>query len=86
MTEKQFEQEDPFELVQMYLNVPADDSFYEGMARTFIEEYMKLGFSDEEIFYLFREPFYKATHDILGKKGEDFVRHLIGEVRNGSGV
>jgi len=82
-TEKEFEQEDPFELVQMYLDVPADDPFYDQMARTFIEEYMKMGWADDEILALFHEPFYRGTHDVLQKKGEDFVKDLIREVRRG---
>ncbi|MBI2082176.1 MAG: hypothetical protein HYT76_01270 [Deltaproteobacteria bacterium] len=75
--------EDPFEMVQQFIDVPADDRFYDQMARTFIEEYLMMGWSDEEIFSLFQEPFYRGTHDILQKKGEAFVKSLIHEVRHG---
>lgn len=67
----------------MYLDVPADEAFYEKMARTFVEEYMLMGWSDEEILSLFQEPFYKGTHDILKKQGEPFVKKIIAEVRHG---
>ncbi len=80
---KKFEAEDPFEIVQSFLDVPADDSFYDQMTRTFIEEYMMMGWDDEQIFSLFEDPFYRGTHDILKRKGERFVKRLIGEIRNG---
>ena len=83
MAEKNFEQEDPLEMVQMVLDVPADDSFYEKMTRTFVEEYMMMGWSDEDIFSLFQKPFYRGTHDILQRKGEAFVRNIIRGVRYG---
>ena len=77
------ESDDPLEMVQAFLNLPADEDFYDQMARTFIEEYMMMGWSDEEIFSLFQEPFYRGTHDVLQKKGELFVKNLIHEVRHG---
>ena len=83
MAEKEFETEDPFEFVQMYLDVPADEHFYDQMARTFIEEYMTLGWADEDILSLFHEPFYRGTYDIWQTKGEEFVKNLIHEVRHG---
>ena len=82
-TEKEFEQEDPFEMVQMFLDLPADGNFYDQMARTFIEEYMRMGWDNDEILALFQEPYYRGTYDILQKNGEEFVKNLIDEVRNG---
>ena len=81
-TEKEVEQEDPFALVQMYIDVPADETFYDQMARTFIEEYMMMGWADDDILGLFQDPYYRGTHDILQKKGEEFVKNIIQEVRN----
>lgn len=83
MAEKEFEQDDPMAFVQMYLDTPADDAFYQDMAETFIEEYMMMGWSDEEIFHLFEDPFYRGTHEIWQRKGETFVKNLIREVRHG---
>ena len=80
---KEFEQEDPMAMVQMFLDTPADDSFYDQMARTFVEEYMRMGWADEEILALFHEPYYRGTYDILQKKGEPFVKNLINEAHNG---
>jgi hypothetical protein len=67
----------------MYVDAPADDSFYREMAITFIEEYMMMGWSDEAIFKIFEDPFYGSTYDIFRKKGGYFIRALIGEVRHG---
>ncbi len=80
---KEVEAEDPMALVQMFMDQPADENFYREMARTFIEEYMMMGWTDDEIFALFSEPYYRGTHDILQKKGEEFVNSMIREVRNG---
>lgn len=83
MAEKEFKHEDPFELVQMYMDIPADDSFYQQMTTTFVEEYMRLGWSDEDIFGLFQDPYYRGTYDILQKNGAEFVKNIIHEVRHG---
>jgi hypothetical protein len=80
---KEFEHGDPFQMVQMFLDVPADDNFYDQMARTFVEEYMRMGWADDDILSLFHDPYYRGTHDILKKKGEAFVKEIIHEVRHG---
>ncbi len=67
----------------MFMDIPADENFYDQMARTFIEEYMMMGWADDEILALFHEPYYRGTYDILQKKGEEFVKNLIDEVRRG---
>ena len=85
MAEKAVEQQDPFALVQNFLDVPADDTFYRQMAQTFIEEYMLIGWSDEDIFGLFENPFYQSTHKILQTKGEEWVRKLIEQTRVSEG-
>ncbi|MBI2067744.1 MAG: hypothetical protein HYT77_07010 [Deltaproteobacteria bacterium] len=77
------ESDDPLEIVQAFFDVPADNSFYREMARTFIEEYMMIGWADDEILALFHEPYYRGTYDILQKKGETFVKNIIDEVRHG---
>ena len=83
MAKKEFEKEDPFEMVQMFVDAPADDSFYEQMATTFIEEYMMFGWTDEEVLALFQDPYFQAPHGILEHKGEKYVKDLIAGVRHG---
>ena len=80
---KKPEIDDPFEMVQQFLEIPADDRFYDQMARTFIEEYMMMGWSDDEILALFRDSFYRGTYEIREREGEGFVKKIIQEVRNG---
>ena len=81
--EKGFEPDDPMELVPAVMDTPMDEASYRLMAETFVEEYMLLGFSDERIAELFRNPFFRGTHEILKTKGEPYVMGLIKEIRNG---
>ena len=81
--DKEFEAEDPMALTPAVMDIPMDDAAYRRMAETIVEEYMLLGFSDEKILELFRDPFYRATHQILKNKGESYLTELIQEVRNG---
>jgi hypothetical protein len=80
---KAFEEKDPLEMVAVQLDVPSEDACMLEMARTFVEEYMLMGWSDEAIFELFQNPFYKATHNILRLKGEEYVKTILKEIRNG---
>ncbi len=81
--DKEFDADDPMALVPAVMDVPMDEASYRQMAETFVEEYMLLGYSDEKIVGLFRNPFYRATHEILKTKGEAYVMDLIEEIRNG---
>jgi hypothetical protein len=83
MAEKHFEETDPFDFAQVVLEGVDADKYYQDMARTFIEEYLLMGYTDEKILALFKDPFYQASHFILQTKGEDFVKTLIREVHHG---
>ncbi len=76
MAEKRFEDDDPMVLVAA--GVPGDDA---DAAESFIDEFVRLGFSDEQLLELFRNPFYQATHRIFRTRGEAFVTSLIVQVR-----
>lgn len=67
----------PMELV----GVALPHGCMETMAQCLVEEYMFLGWSDEEILSLFLNPCFRSTHNIYRSKGEEFVRSLIQEVR-----
>ncbi len=77
MTTKPLEPEDPMALVGVQLEQGPDDNALTEMARCFVEEYARMGWSGERILRLFRNPFYRGPHQILRTKGEDFVRSLI---------
>ncbi|MCC6714546.1 MAG: hypothetical protein IT496_04890 [Gammaproteobacteria bacterium] len=74
---KPAEPHDPMELVGVVL----PGSGMENMAACLVEEYLMLGFSDQQILALFRRPCFGATHGIYRARGEDYVRALICDVR-----
>lgn len=73
--EKEPEADDPMDLVMN--PVPGGDP--EFMATCLIEEYARLGMSEEEILALFNQPVYQ-THALYRERGETWVRNLIQEV------
>lgn len=77
MAGKPFEDDDPMERVGVIL--PEGD--LEEMAECLVEEFIKMGFRDEELFQLFKSPFYEGTHRIYLEKGEEYVKAVIGKVR-----
>jgi len=76
MTQKPFEEDDPLELVAVGPFATEEDCL-EDMARTFIDEYARLGWNRERLLALFRDPFYQGPHAIYQVKGEAFVQQLI---------
>lgn len=76
MADKTVEDDDPMILVGV--GVPCDDEL---AAESFIDEFLGLGMSDSEVFELFRNPFYRATHRIFQNRGEAFISSLIARVR-----
>ena len=77
MAMKKLEPEDPMALVGVGFDRRPDEEALTEMARCFVEEYARMGWSGERIVRLFRNPFYRGPHQILRRKGEDFVRSLI---------
>ena len=82
MAEKEFEAEDPLSLTGMILDLPKEEAMKAEaeMAACFIEEYAMIGYDNEAIFALFKDPFYQGTHAVLETRGETFIRGLIREV------
>ena len=77
MAMKRLEPEDPMALVGVGFDRPPDEEALTEMARCFVEEDARMGWSGERIMRLFRNPFYRGPHQILRMKGEGFVRSLI---------
>lgn len=75
MTHKEFEEEDPMDLVGMVL--PGEQGQLEAMAECFIEEYVRLGWDEQRLMTLFTSPMFLGTHRIYRQKGEQYVRSLI---------
>ena len=73
------EPDDPLELVGV--PVPVDEATFDEMARCFVEEYVRDGWSDARLLALFRSPYYAGLYVILRLRGEPWVRDLIAETR-----
>jgi hypothetical protein len=78
MPKDEFDFEDPFELNGMAFLTLEDST--DDMARTFIEEFMRMGYGHKQILALFRNPQYLGPTMAYAKRGEPFVRDLITEV------
>ena len=77
---KEPEQDDPMELMGMI--APGDADSDERQAEATIQEFVLMGFTDEGLMGLFRDPHYQATHRILKAKGEAYVREMISRERS----
>ncbi len=73
MAQKEFDPEDPLELVAVELLGGDTDEVIDGIAL----EYMLMGWSQARVLTLFRAPFYGATHQIYQLKGHDYVKQRI---------
>lgn len=79
MPHDEFVDEDPMGLIGMVL--PGEPGQLEVMAECVIEEYVRLGWSEQRLMTLFVNPMFLATHRIYRQKGETYVRDLIQQTR-----
>ncbi len=77
MAGKPGEPEDPMALVGVAL--PRGDA--DLMAACLVDEYVRLGLSDERLLALFRSPFYAGAHAVYRARGEAYVKTLIAQAR-----
>jgi hypothetical protein len=75
MPKDEFVQEDPMELVGMVM--PGEPGQLEVMAECLVEEYIRMGWDEERLMTLFKNPMFAATFRIYRHKGEEYVRALI---------
>jgi hypothetical protein len=73
---KPFDSEDPFALVGVGLAEDPDDEALTDMAWAVVEEYVRLGWTGDQIVRLFHNRFFQMAHQILQVRGEAFVREL----------
>ena len=78
MPKNEFDLEDPLELRGMVL-LSQEDSTGD-MAECFIEEFMRMSYSHNEVLALFRNQHYLGPHMAWEKHGEPFIRDLIAGV------
>jgi hypothetical protein len=73
MPKDEVEAEDPMELVGVALT----DGDPDELAGAIVEEFLRMGLSDQELLGLFRNPFYAGPHAIWRSRGDEYVRGLI---------
>jgi hypothetical protein len=78
--EKDFEDDDPMELVGMVIPTEGDEML-DAMGRTFADEFLRMGYPPPAILSLFRDPFYRAPHSLYTHKGEPYIVEMIEQVR-----
>ncbi|MFQ5719484.1 MAG: hypothetical protein ACE5IK_08025 [Acidobacteriota bacterium] len=55
-------------------------------AEAFVEEYARLGSSEEMILQLFRRPFFRGTHLYYVKRGEAHTRAMVRRILSRTGI
>ncbi len=73
MPKDEFEDDDPMELV----GVALPDGDTDELASAIVEEFIRMGLSNEELLALFHDPFYAGPHAIWKSRGDGYVRELI---------
>ncbi len=69
--------QDPMMLVGVEL--PTDRPAQVDMAYAFAEEYARLGYAENQIMSLFREPFYAGANGLYKELGEGEVEAIVRE-------
>ncbi len=67
---------DPMELVGVGLPVPNDQAMRD-MAECFVEEFVRLGHTADEVMRMFQNPFYAGVHQTYRVLGEAHIGELI---------
>ncbi len=74
---------DPNMLVGVML--PADAEAMRDMAYVFAEEFARLGYTREQLLWLFKNPFYGGAHGAYQQLGETEILSIIDECLNAWG-
>ncbi|MDA1190370.1 MAG: hypothetical protein O3A46_01655 [Candidatus Poribacteria bacterium] len=77
---KEFEHDDPMEMVGFVAPQLTEEDIVE-MAENVIDEYIRMGWSDEEVLALFDGGDYQMLRLIRNRKGDAFVRQTVKNVR-----
>lgn len=77
MPKDEFDPEDPLELRGMSFVTGEDTCGV--MTECFTEEFLRMGYTEEQVWALFRDPFYMGANMVLENKGEEFVKRIISE-------
>lgn len=80
MPYKEPEPDDPLELTGVVLPA-SDEASLKEMAVCFVEEFLRDGWSDEQLRVMFRNPLYRGPYLVWRQKGDVYVDAIIQEVR-----
>ena len=75
---KEVEDDDPFEMVGIGFDGQSEAELKD-MALCFAEEFIREGWDEMELFYLFQSPLYVGPHMVWKQKGDEFVKAVIAE-------
>lgn len=78
--DKEFEDDDPYELVAVEVAGPPGYDGPAEMARCFVEEFALMGWPPDRILRLFKSPRFAGTNAVYEDRGEGFVVGLINDV------
>lgn len=78
LPKKEAEDDDPLQMVGIELAGQSEAELRD-MALCFAEEFIREGWDELELFYMFRTPFYAGPYLAWKQKGDDFVRSVIAE-------
>jgi hypothetical protein len=73
-----------FELTHCVVPGEAGRDHVEEMAEAFVIEFKRMGWKDDAILNLFRNPFYAGLHYVYKERGEEFVVELLESVTKAS--
>ena len=82
MASKEPEPDDPLELTGVVLAV-RDETPLKDMAACFVEEFLRDGWSDEQLRAMFRNPHYRGPYLVWRQKGDAYVDAVSQDVRGG---
>ncbi len=76
--EKCVEPDDPMALVGVAMpEGPDGDEAMAAMAESLADEFLRMGYSTEQVMQMFRDPFYQMTHAIWQAWGDEPVRRIV---------
>lgn len=77
MPKDESDPDDPMGLIGVV--VPASPGALDEMALVFAEEFLRMGYSPEEVLGIFRNPFYRGPNQVYTLRGEEGVCKIIEE-------
>ena len=78
MSKKEFDPEDPMELVGVELTSQSEAELRD-MALCFAEEFAREGWDEKQLLAMFKNPFYKGPYLAWQQKGDEFILEVIKE-------